>query len=293
MAISMDKVSYCAHFFSSLSKIAFAAAISCLSASGYSANVNSNSNVNNSVALAPDDSWHIQIAPYVWALNMNGTEQIGTVRAHLDQSFSDILDHLNIAGMLWLDANKGRFGIFLNALYSSLSDNVSDGLGSVDTTVKFGLYSAGLSYQIYQHCFGGICSADSGSFTIDPFVGARYTVNDLSATLSIPSLGINIRDSDNQSWVDPIIGARLGLNFNRAWSFLFSGDVGGTNINNHFSYNLVGLFGYKPQTRFTNTTVYLGYRLLDQHYESGSGTNYFDWNMKIFGPLVGVAIAIK
>ena len=98
-----------------------------------------------------------------------------------------------------------------------------------------------------------------------------------------------MNEKDNQSWVDPLIGLRIIYAFNKAWSATLEGDVGGTSTTTDYSYNVNALIGYHPQTTKLNTTVYLGYRLLDQNYQTGSGVNTFVWNMRIAGPIMGVA----
>lgn len=240
----------------------------------------SNSTSSTITQLGDQHNWKFEITPYIWAINMNGTVHVGPVRAHVDQSFGDILSQLNWAAMLWLDAKKDKFGIFGNIIYSSLSNKVTDLSAKIKTNNNFGIYSAGLSYEVYQ----------SGIVAIEPYAGFRYTTNQATSTLTSPF--INLRGSISQGWVDPIIGTRLLFDFTKAWHLTLAGDIGGVNTNNHYSYNLFGVVGYKPQTMWKNTTWYLGYRLLDQHYITGSGLNYFNWNMKLFGPLVGVSFAL-
>lgn len=236
-----------------------------------------------SLNVQASTGWKVDIAPYLWAINMSGTVKVGAEQVHVDQDFSDLLKKLNFAGMLWIDAHNGPFGIFGNIDYAVISDSAHDGPVSVTAQNKFGLYSAGISYLIFQN--------QSRSFEIEPYAGVRYTVNDTSVTLKdLPF--INIRASDNQHWADPIVGARFHFIFNRAWSAMLAGDVGGTNTVDHNSYNIVALLGYHPQTHMIKTTWYVGYRLLDQHYRTGNGSTLFDWNMKLYGPIVGVKIAI-
>ncbi len=248
-----------------------------------------NTQVSTPNTVTSDNTWKIEVAPYIWALSMNGTVQVGPrARAHVDQSFSDILSQLNWAGMVWLEANKNKFGIFANIIYSSLSDDASVRSATIKTKNEFGLYTAGVSYQIYQACLlSSGCSQNTGTIAIEPYAGLRYTSNKATVTLSSPI--ISLRAVNNQDWTDPIIGARLKFALTNTWHAILSGDIGGTNASSHYSYNLVGVIGYKPQTHWVRTTWYLGYRLLDQHYATGNGANYFNWNMKLFGPLIGVS----
>lgn len=232
---------------------------------------------SESSANLKQENWQFRVAPYMWLINMDGSSQIGTTRAQINQDFSDILSHLSFAGMIWLEADKGNLGIFLNSLYSVLKDTAHSGVISLDAKSTFGLFTGGISYNVYQ----------SANWRVIPFAGFRYTLNDNQLTASTPSITINAKD--NQNWIDPLIGLRLIYAFNKAWSATVEGDIGGTSTTTDYSYNINALLGYHVQSMKLNTTVYLGYRLLDQNYQTGSGTNTFVWNMRIAGPLLGVA----
>ena len=232
-----------------------------------------------------DDSWKVEVAPYVWALNMNGTVQVRRVRAHLDQTFSDILSQLNWAGMVWVEASKDKFGAFANILYASLSDGASDRYISAKVNTEFGLYSGGLSYQVYKTCFSA-AGCDS-NFSLAPYLGFRTTTNDVKIIVNTP-FG-SVQNTNNKDWTDPLVGARFNLNMTKSWLAILAADIGGTNASSDYSYNLVAMLGFKPQSILKKTSWYLGYRLLDQHYATGTGRDYYNWNMKIFGPIASVS----
>jgi hypothetical protein len=252
--------------------------ITCLALLGSSIQASAMGAFKDDPATLQPATWQFHVTPYLWALNMDGTTQIGTTRAHVDESFSDILNHMDFGGMLWLEANKGRFGVFINALYAKLTDTAQDGIIDFDATAKFGLFSGGLSYKFPINT----------QFSLSPYVGFRYTLNNNSLTASIP--GLTGRFSKNVHWTDPIVGARADYQFTNAWSVMVAGDVGGTNMSTDNSYNVMGLAGYSPQTMWTNTTMFVGYRILKQLYETGSGSSEYVWNMRLAGPLVGVDI---
>lgn len=232
--------------------------------------------------------WQFKVTPYIWAMNMNGTVQAGSRRAHVDENFSDLASHMNFGGMIFLEAYKDKFGLFANGLFAVLADggHFYDGLLSVDAKLRFGIFSAGASYEVYKYCFAYSCSGETSTLTIEPYLGARYTSNHVR--LSATALGVSLTNHNNQEWTDPIVGVRLNYLINQSWSAMLAGDIGGTNTSNHYSYNAWGLIGYTPQNVMKFTTTYLGYRVLDQHYVNGSGANYFNWNMKLFGPVIGV-----
>ncbi|MBA3662453.1 MAG: hypothetical protein H0W64_12040 [Gammaproteobacteria bacterium] len=231
-------------------------------------------------ALAADANnprWQFDIAPYLWAMNMNGRIASGPVTAHINQNFSDILREFDGGGMLFLQAHKGAFGLFGNALYAVLSQSKDVRTFDAKLKTRFGLFAGGLSYIIFQEVY------KNSRLQLEPYIGARYTMND--ARLTIASLA----GSNNQSWTDPLIGMRLNYDINQNWVTLFAGDIGGKNTSTQYSYDLHAFVGYKPSScALRQTSFYLGYRYLYQHYDRGEGLTRFEWNMRLFGPVLGV-----
>lgn len=236
-----------------------------------------------------DSAWRLRIAPYLWALNMNGTVAVANRRTHIDESFDQLLQHINFAGMVYIDLTKDDFNLFLNTIYTVLSNNVSEGPASVHAKNWFAVYTGGIAYTVYKHCFTNSCGGESSSFELAPYAGFRYTENDTTIKLSYGVDSATVEK--NTYWTDPIIGARLTFNFNPRWSAIFNGDVGGINAQRQYSYNAQALLGYSPKSIFSDTTFYAGYRSLGQHYVTGNGLRYYDWNMKLFGPILGFAVS--
>ncbi len=226
-------------------------------------------------ADAENPAWQFDVAPYLWAANMNGRIGIGPVTAHLSQDFADILSQLNIGGMLWLGAHKGPFGLFLNSMYIVLDDDATIDSIKVSERTRFGLFTAGISYILLQKQF------DQARLQLEPYVGDRYTLNNVRVNVLDRSV------SDDHHWQNPIVGLRVTYDWTPRWVLQVAGDAGGTNHSSNYSYNVVGLVGYKP-ARFQHAAFYLGYRNLYQVYKTGRGLNYFNWNMRQFGPLLGV-----
>lgn len=219
--------------------------------------------------------WNFTIAPYVWGMNMNGLVKIGNRGAKVNQSFSDILSDFKGGAMLWLEANNDRWGIFLNSLWAYLDRNVPIGTVTLQPVVKFGLFTAGASYQIYNKTFRN-CT----TLAVQPYLGARYTVNNVQLKV----LGTSIAPKVEENWVDPIIGARFNYGLNKNWVTVAAADIGGTG-GNQKSYNLNAYLGYKPTNKCVNLTLYGGYRLLYQKYIHDN----FTWKMHLFGPVIGAA----
>jgi hypothetical protein len=228
------------------------------------------------------DSWQFEVSPYLWAASMNGNVGVGARSAHTSQKFTDLVKHLDSAGMLWIAAKKNNVGLFANAIYIKLSDDkafsVYNNNITIKATNKSGYFTIGMSYTIYERNYGKL-----NNFYVAPYIGARYTLNNTTLKLLETSNSV----SNNQHWTDPIIGLGLRNNYLN-WRFWLGADVGGTNFNNQKSLNIDGLVGYNP-TSAKNWTFYLGYKYLYQKYITGSGGDYFAWNMRLFGPLLGLS----
>jgi len=269
---------------STLSLAVFSNSFATTSSSNYHTNYNTTPPTNNAFN---DDVTEVTLSPYLWALGLSGRVGVASLTTHVDQSFSQLLQKLDIAGMLWLDVRRNRFGIFLNGLYAGMSAEAHFSILSVHDKNSYGLLSGGFSYQLFRYLFGGN-ACKQNKFLIVPYAGFRYTSNKVTLKFTFPALTLS--SSNTQYWTDPIVGVRLITALANGWEANLSGDIGELNASNQYSYNWVALIGYQPQTFWTNTKFYIGYRVLDQFYKSGNGLHHFVWDMKLTGPLAGVAI---
>lgn len=222
--------------------------------------------------------WKITIAPYVWGMNLNGSIKIGNRNAPVNDTFSDILRDFQGGGMLWLDATKDKWGIFLNSVYADLHRTYQVDTTQVKPIIKFGLFSAGLSYEAFSKTFRN-CT----KFSLIPYIGARYTVQDVK----IEVVGTTLQSTHNERWIDPIIGSSAKYVMNKNWLATIAADIGGTGSDQK-SYNLNGYVGYKPTNKCVDLTLYAGYRYLYQKYQNDENPQYI-WNMHMFGPVLGMA----
>lgn len=216
-------------------------------------------------------SWNYELAPYLWASSMKGTQQSGPWRFHVSEPFTKLLKELDFGAMLYVAAYRDNWGVFFNGIYSKVSDTVNVDTFRIHTTSLMTIDSAGLSHKFNYH----------SQWTFEPYSGARYTLNDTKVAINALSL------KQKYNWTDAIIGARIGYNINSAFTVEGTADYGqGAHSK---SYNLSGLLGYQSPTRFKNTRFYLGYRFLHQNYHHGEGKTYYLWDMNLFGPIAGFA----
>lgn len=236
-------------------------------------------------ADANNPEWQFTLSPFLWAINMNGRVGAASLTTHIDANFSEIMQHFDGGAMLWADVHKGPYGAFVNGLYAVLSDSGEKRDIDANAKVYFGIYNAALTYIALQKNIG----SDS-QLQLEPYLGARYTMSharlNLNTAAPLPPLSASAKD--NQNWTDPIVGLTLHYHFNKNWFVKLAGDVGGTSSSSDYSYDLLGLIGYTPsRASLSSTSFYLGYNNLYQKYQTGSGLSYFNWDMRLFGPVVG------
>ncbi len=105
--------------------------------------------------------WKFEIAPYLWAINMNGNEEIADVNMRVDEKFSDLMKYFKGGAMLGLTASKDKFGLFANGMYAYLrkDTNIETFFGpeTIRSTSNFGMLTVGAWYEIYNRKFNA-CS---------------------------------------------------------------------------------------------------------------------------------------
>jgi hypothetical protein len=124
------------------------------------------------------------------------------------------------------------------------------------------------------------------SVTVDTYFGARYTYLDLN-------LGIKGFDNveGDEGWVEPLVGVRTRWDLSERWTVNLTGDIGGVAFGSDFAWDALGLIGYRFNLLGEiNAQAFGGYRPLSQDYTGGSGNNKFQWNVTLYGPILGMVI---
>ncbi|MDP3269909.1 MAG: hypothetical protein Q8M40_12805 [Legionella sp.] len=214
--------------------------------------------------------WTVEVAPYIWASGLSGTQHTAGLKFKVSESFSELLRELDFGAMLWLAAYHDNAGIFFNGIYSKVSDKLRIDRLDIDLKSTLSIDSLGISYRL----------GENKEWYFEPYAGARYTLNDNKVTIN--TLGIN----QKYNWTDAIAGTRLNYNVTSAFNVEGAADYG-QGSHSH-SYNFTALLGYQSPHHFKNTRFYLGYRFLHQNYHHGTGLRYYEWNMNIHGPVAGM-----
>ncbi len=236
--------------------------------------------------------WEFQVAPYMWAISMSGDATVKGQEADVDVSFSDIWDELNFAFMMEYEARKGRWGLWGNTIYANLgkSDADVDGI-EIEPTVNALWQGVGGFYRLGTWDLVDAPGKNTPSVTVDTYLGARYTYLDLRLDIKSNDFGLKNVDDDKQ-WIEPLVGVRTRWDLSERWTINLTGDIGGVAFGSDFAWDALGLIGY----RFSlfgedNAGAFAGYRALSQDYTDGSGDDKFEWDVTLYGPVLGLVIA--
>jgi opacity protein-like surface antigen len=89
---------------------------------------------------------------------------------------------------------------------------------------------------------------------------------------------------DSESWIDPIVGGRIGFDLGSNFFLTAQGDVGGFDVGSELTWQLMGTVGY----RFSDAVAArVGYRYLDVDYDDDD----FVYDVATRGFVVGVTFS--
>ena len=223
------------------------------------------------IAEGSSDDWRWSITPYLWGsdidtdISLPGGQDVGGTA-----KFDDILDKLDIGGMLHVEGRGRAWGMFVDATYLALSDDTTQGPFSVESELDTGLYEFAVTYTP-----GG----DDGRFT--GYTGARIIDLDLELTFSAAVLPEPIRRSNNKHYLDVMVGGRFVQPFNDRWQLSLQGDIGGGDT--ELSWNALALLGWKFGGDLDNAVLF-GWR----HMEFEIDSRDRETDITFDGPIAGV-----
>lgn len=230
---------------------------------------------------ATDGDWQFNLAPfYLWAFSIDGDLSVGTDRLPgtiaptipLDVPFSDVLDNLEAAFIVHFEAmHKNNWGVLVDVNYLNVSNDFTNSMGlGLDVGLELTLAEVAALYRVNRdvHAF-------------DALLGLRgYRMNPEVSLLRGPTLS-----DQTQDWLDPFVGGRWTWNFAENWSISARGDIGGFGIGSDLAWQAIGLVQWQP---FKHVSFVGGYKTLNIDYESGSGSDYFNFDAAIDGPVIGI-----
>lgn len=225
-----------------------------------------------SVAIsAHADSWRTAASLYGQLGGMNGHTLIGGTRTDVDVSFSDLLDHLDAAGMMAIRSERERWALGVNVVFLGLDAEASDAGGTFyDVDVTQDLTELTWSWRFDER--------------YELFAGARYQSLATEVTLARAD-GTRDERLEVADLLDPIVGARAAWQVADHWDLIVRADIGGFGVGSDLTWSGLALVDW---TVAKNFGVVLGYRALDTDYSRGSAAGRFEFDILVSGPLLGI-----
>jgi opacity protein-like surface antigen len=238
-------------------------------------------------AQGTEERWQFEATPYLFGAGLDGTVGVRGVEAEVDAELEDIFDNLDSAFMGTIELRRGRFGLLLDGLYFKLKDEgaqswsgpagIGSATGELEATSTMRVYQVAAAYRIGERT------------TVDLIAGARYTQVDAELDLTVTTAGLlpgGARSvSDDRSWWDPVIGARVLIPIGERWTAVLYGDFGGFDVGSDSTYQLIAGLNWQFAQHFS---LKAGYRYIYQDYEDDD--DGFKWDMAAYGPYLGLGI---
>lgn len=232
-------------------------------------------------ALPSEDRWRFAVAPYLWMISLDGNATVGGLKADVDVPFKDALEDLSFGGMVLATARKGRFGFVMNGVFTRVSPDDTVGPFDIDTTSDLAQLFVGPFYRVVDWQYGATAGGQPLRFALEPYVGAR--LNYLRVELEVRG---GRQFDEDQTWVDPVVGARFGVDLTERWLLAGAADVGGVVAGSDYSWNVQGYLAYRTKVLGRDTVLSFGYRALHTKYDH----NNFEWDVTQQGPIIGTSI---
>jgi hypothetical protein len=141
---------------------------------------------------------------------LNGDATVKGQESDVDMSFRDILNELNFALFVTDDARKGRLGLIVDGVYSSLESDENGELSKVDATVDLAYLGAAAYYRLGPFDLDPARGDAGPRLVVDPYLGGRYTYGNVDLKLKTrdPLPEASRKFGADQSWLDPVVGVR-------------------------------------------------------------------------------------
>lgn len=212
--------------------------------------------------------WDWRVTPFFWAAGIDGDVTVANLESDVDTSFSDILDMLDFAGLVHVEAHQPGYALFADVVYLSMEpDGGTSPLGAeIDVDAESLFAEVGFIWKVFGEGESGIEA------------GLRYY--DQEVTLDT----VNIAEIERgKSWTDGFVGFRYHRPLRGAWSFLARANVGAGGSDLAWSLTPMLVRDFEGGNRFI-----LGLRRLDVDYEDETENGLaFSMDVSYSGLVVG------
>ncbi len=231
-----------------------------------------------------EDKWWFQSAASLWAPGMSGDIGVGPVTASVNVSVIDVLEAADaVIGLMGdIEAGKGKIGGYVDFAFMKIGADIGPA-GRTSLTSKVALVDFGLSYEIGRWAMEKTATPDhpARDLILTLTAGARYT--DLEVDIDFDVLP---DQSGSESWVDPMIGARVVVPFSQHWSLAGLGEIGGFGVSSDFAWTAGAVISWDFYIKEFPSALQFGYLFVGDDYTTGSGLSRYEWDTVLHGILL-------
>ena len=221
---------------------------------------------------AAAEEWSFVVSAYGWfpAMEVDATidRPGGSVSAEVSTSATEILEALNFGVFGTAEARRGRLGLFGDVFFTDLGVSQTGPLGGRQSVANdLFMFTGAGAWRLWE---------DGGSF-VDAYGGGRLVSLDTTVTAGALSA------SKSTTYVDPIVGARVGYAATERVTLNASANIGGFGAGSEFTWEAYAGANYAFTER---VSAELGYRYLSIDYENDGK----EINMQMFGPFTALVV---
>ncbi|MFG0286007.1 MAG: hypothetical protein ACF8R7_16440 [Phycisphaerales bacterium JB039] len=233
---------------------------------------------------AEASGWRFEFAPYLWAVSLDGDARVAGEPISISAPFTETLaDSDTLIGLMGqVEVGYDRWSLLIDGAYTEIRmDDVQGrvGRGQIDAEASLAWLELGGAAQLFEETIG---HDDRRRATLDVIGGARLTSIEIDLDFERGGAA-----GDDETWVEPFVGARSAIDVSDSLVFRLRGDVGGFGAGSEFSWSASAVLGWSFPLGSAEATVFGGYRALSQDYEDGE----FEWDVISHGPIIGVNFA--
>ena len=236
-----------------------------------------------------DSEWRFSLTPYVFLpADVSGDSTVAGTTVSFDFDTSDLLDILDFAFAARVEAWKGDFALILDGSYIDLEleGTVTDpgplGLTEqLDIDVVQYYQDVMASYRVVKEPY----NADGDLWTLEVMGGVRYNYlkQEIDVVIGGGPGGAATTLGGSETWIDPMLGARVSAMLSERWTVGLRGDIGGFSINDgaDLTWSLTGGFDYRP---WEKTSLKFGLRYYSIDYATTRDDGAFAYDIVEYGP---------
>ena len=236
--------------------------------------------------------WKVSVMPYVWVPDVEGNATVQGVKTPANWSSRETLQKLDFTTAGRIEAWKNGWGLIFDGLYvktGGSNNHPAGAITSVDINAELLMLDVAGSYRLVDAFIGTGADDEQGTryprFVFEPIAGLRFVYLKQKVVANGP--GIVVQDST--TYVEPFVGGRVALDVTEHVAVQVRGDIGGFGIGeaSDKTWNIIPGVVWRISDRISFTAAY---RITALDFSKDSGTDTFEHDTTLKGPLVGLGI---